>query len=122
MLEVKVAALEDLPERVSAVESQIVQLRDEMRVGFSAVHQDVDDLGATLRAETHDLGDTLRGEMRDLGDALRGEMRDLGGTLRQEMRALNEDTQNQMRVLHEDVIDRISRIGEGARRPRRRRK
>jgi chaperonin cofactor prefoldin len=29
VLEVKVAALEDLPERVSAVESQIVQLRED---------------------------------------------------------------------------------------------
>jgi phosphoglycerate-specific signal transduction histidine kinase len=111
VLEVKVAALEGLPESVSGVESQIVQLRNEMRGGFSAVHQ-----------EMHDLGETLRQEMREGQQEFRQEMRGLEGTLRDEMRALNEDTKSQMRVLHEDVIDRISRIGEGAPRSRRRRK
>jgi predicted phage gp36 major capsid-like protein len=41
VLEMKVAALEELPQRVSAVESQIVQLRDEMRGGFSAVREEM---------------------------------------------------------------------------------
>jgi predicted phage gp36 major capsid-like protein len=100
VLEVKVAALEGLPERVSAVESQIVQLRDEMRGGFSAVRE----------------------EMRTLNDDTRMEMRALNDDIRMEMRALNEDTKNQMRVLHEDVIERIARIGEGAPRSRRRRR
>ena len=76
VLEMKVAALEELPARISAVESQIVLLRDEMRSEFSAV--------------------------------------------RQEMRTLNEATSTQMRVLHEDVIDRIAKLGEGRRTPRRR--
>jgi len=111
VLEMKVAALEGLPERVSAVESQIVQLRDEMRGGFSAVHQ-----------EMRDLSSTFRGEMRGLESTLRAEMRALNDETRLEMRALNEDTKNQMRVLHEDVIDRIARIGEGAPRSRRRRR
>jgi hypothetical protein len=122
LLDVKVSALEGLPERVSAVESQIVQLRDEMRGGFSAVHQEMHELGDSLRGEMHDLGATLRQEMREGQEDLRREMRGLEGTLRGEMRVLNEDTKNQMRVLHEDVIDRIARIGEGAPRPRRRRR
>ena len=44
VLEVKVAALDGFPDRVSAVESQIVQLRDEMRGGFSAVREEMHDL------------------------------------------------------------------------------
>jgi phosphoglycerate-specific signal transduction histidine kinase len=37
VLEMNVGALEELPARMSAVESQIVQLRTEMRGEFSAV-------------------------------------------------------------------------------------
>jgi vacuolar-type H+-ATPase subunit H len=77
VLEMNVGLLEELPARVSAVESQIVQLRSEMRGEFSAV--------------------------------------------RQEMRALNEETRAEMRMLHEEVLGRISKINEG-RRPSRRRK
>jgi vacuolar-type H+-ATPase subunit H len=77
VLEMKVGSLEELPARMSAVESQIVQLRNEMRGEFSAV--------------------------------------------RQEMRALNEETRSEMRMLHEEVLDRIAKIGEGRRAPKRRR-
>ena len=45
-LEQRVAILEQLPDRVSAVESQIVQLRDEMQNEFSATRaliREVDD-------------------------------------------------------------------------------
>lgn len=76
VLEMKVAALEELPARVTAVESQIVLLRGEMHAEFSAV--------------------------------------------RQEMRELNKATNTQMRVLHEDVIDRIAKLGESRRSPRKR--
>jgi hypothetical protein len=70
VLEMKLGELEELPARVAAVESQIVQLRTEMRSEFSAV--------------------------------------------RQEMRTLTDETRAEMRVLHEEVLDRISRIREGA--------
>ena len=39
ILEQKVGVLELLPNRVTAVESQILQLRGEMRDGFSAIHE-----------------------------------------------------------------------------------
>jgi vacuolar-type H+-ATPase subunit I/STV1 len=42
-LEKRVTTLEQLPERMTAVESQIVQLRSEMRDGFSAVRQEIRD-------------------------------------------------------------------------------
>ena len=40
-LELRVTELEKLPERLTAVESQIVQLRTEMRDEFSAVRQEI---------------------------------------------------------------------------------
>jgi hypothetical protein len=41
MLERRVEILERLPDRVTAVESQIVLLRDEMRIGFSATRDEL---------------------------------------------------------------------------------
>jgi FtsZ-binding cell division protein ZapB len=78
VLEMEVGSLKELPARMSAVESQIVQLRSEMRGEFSAV--------------------------------------------RQEMRALNDETRTEMRMLHEEVLDRIAKVGEGTRPPRKRRR
>jgi len=79
-----VEILEQLPERVGALESQFVQLRNEMRAEFSA----------------------LRGEIRAGDEETRRE-------LRSEIRAGDEETQRLMRVLHEEVIPRIALIGEG---------
>jgi hypothetical protein len=45
-LDRRVKAVEQLPERVAALESQIVQLRGEMRSEFSAVRQEMRDLFA----------------------------------------------------------------------------
>lgn len=53
VLEEQMRTLKDLPEHVGAVESQILQLRTEMKDGFSAV----------------------RGEMRELRDELREDIR-----------------------------------------------
>ena len=89
---------------MSAVEAQIVQLRDEMHVGFSA------------------LSGELRSEMRAGDQGLREEIEDV----RLEMRAMHQETlmrfemQDQkiegldrhMHVLHEDLIERIARLGE----------
>ena len=69
VLEMKVEALEQLPARMSAVESQIVQLRTEMRGEFSAV----------------------RGEMREMEGRLRQEMRALNEETKAEMRTLHEE-------------------------------
>lgn len=55
MLERRVEVLEQLPERVTALESQIVQLRDEMRSEFSVT-----------RAEAHAGDEETRRYMRVL--------------------------------------------------------
>ena len=91
-LERKVEALETLPDRVTAVELQLVQLRDEMRVEFSAIRTD------------------LRGEIRTGDEETRQ-------VLRGEIRAGDEETRRYMRVLHEEVIARLALIEE-SRRPR----
>jgi hypothetical protein len=51
ILEQKVEILEKLPERVTAVEVQIVQLREEMRDGFSALRTEM----VTLNEKTETL-------------------------------------------------------------------
>jgi|KBSSwiStaDraftv2_1062776.scaffolds.fasta_scaffold165804_1 hypothetical protein len=82
MLERRTEILEQLPERVTALETQIVQLRDEMRVEFSAT-----------RAETR------AGEERMIQ------------TLRQEIRDGDEETRRFMRILHEEVLERMKFLG-----------
>jgi len=84
MLEKRVDILEQLPERVRAVELQIVQLREEFRGEFSV----------------------LRTEIRAGDEETRR-------VLREEMRELFADNQRQMRILHEDVIARIATIRQG---------
>ena len=95
-LERRMTALEELPARVGALESQIVQLRSEMRGEFSA-----------LRGEIGQVRDDLRGEMKAMGDRLE---------------AAIQESRDHARALFEDVIERLARIGEGSsHRPRRKR-
>jgi hypothetical protein len=98
ILEQNVEGLEALPERVAAVELQIVQLRTEMNAGFSA------------------LGGELRGELRAVDESLRDAIRAVDESLRAEIRTLHssdEETRRFMRILHEDVIARIAAIRLG---------
>ena len=88
MLEKRVDILEQLPERVRAVELQIVQLREDLHGEFSA------------------LATGLRSEIRAGDEETRR-------VLREEMRELFADNQRQMRILHEDVIARIATIRQG---------
>jgi predicted phage gp36 major capsid-like protein len=82
MLERRVEILEQLPERVTALEAQIVQLRDDMRAEFSVT-----------RAEAR------------AGDE------HVVRTLREEIRAGDEETRRFVRMLHEEVIERIKLLG-----------
>ena len=74
VLEMKVGSLEELPARMSAVESQIVQLRSEMHGEFSAVRQEMRDLGGTLRQEMRALNEETDRLLEELNLA---ERRDL---------------------------------------------
>jgi hypothetical protein len=68
MLERRVQLLERLPERMTALETQIVQLRDEMRVEFSAT-----------RAEARAGDEETRRFMRILYEDLVARIETLGG-------------------------------------------
>ena len=83
-LERRVEILERLPDRVTAVESQIVLLRDEMRSEFSAV-----------RAE------------------IRGGDEETRRVLTERMESLFDANERHMRLLHEDLVERIARQSEG---------
>lgn len=105
ILEKKVEALELLPHRIDALESQVVELRGEMRAEFSALRAEMAAMGQSIR-------DDLRAEMTSMGQSIRDD-------LRVEIRAGDEETRRYMRLLHEDVIARIAALDE--RRGRRRR-
>ena len=93
ILEQKVEGLQKLPARMDAVESQILQLRDEMRDEFSAIRERFE--------ETRQLARELHQEVLTRlqeGDQENGRL---------------------MRVLHEDVVARISLIQEGGGRKKR---
>ena len=128
ILERNVELFEALPARVSALESQIVQLRSEMRDEFSAVRGEMRDEFAAVRGEmragflaVRDEFAAVRGEMRDEFAAVRGEMAGMRDSLltvlRAEIREGDEETRRYMRVLHEDLVARITLLQNG-RRPR----
>jgi hypothetical protein len=98
ILEENMEQLRDVPVRLSAVESQIVQLRAEMQTGFSA-----------LRGQN----DETRGEMVRLNDETRRELVRLNDETRREMTRLNDETNAHLRVLHEEVISLIALLQEG---------
>ena len=77
-------SLGELPGRMDRMESQLLQLRTEMRDEFSAV----------------------RTEIRSGDEETRRE-------LRQEIRSGNEETRHYMRVLFEDYVGRLRVIDEG---------
>ena len=141
ILEEQVSALNQLPERVAAVETQLVAVR----VDLNSLRVDM----ATMRDELLsciDSGDrALRDEMRAGDEQTRREMHALHAEVlsrietvdlalragdeetRREMHALHqevlsrieavrasdEETRSHMRVLHEEVISRIALLQEG---------
>ena len=112
MLERGVEILEQLPDRVTALEVQIVELRGEMRAEFSATRTEA-------REGDERVLQTLREEIR-AGDerviqALRQEIHagdeHVVQTLRREIRAGDEETRRFMRILYEDLVERIGILG-----------
>ena|SRR5687768_4821454 len=91
-LEQRVTQLEKLPRRIDRIESQIVQLRTEMRDEFSAV----------------------RAEMREGFSAVTEEF----AAVRLEMRSGDEETRRYMRVLFEEYVGRMTVAGEAGARKR----
>jgi vacuolar-type H+-ATPase subunit H len=68
VLEMRVGALEELPARMAAVESQIVQLRSEMRGEFSAVRAEMRKLNEETRAEMRTLHEEVLDRIAKIGE------------------------------------------------------
>jgi hypothetical protein len=119
IVEQKVAGLEALPERMTALESQFLQLREEMRAEFSVVRNEIhagdEETQRTLRDEIRAGDEETR---RVLREEIRAGDEETRRVLREEIRAGDEETRRvvreeiaglatHMRVLHEDVLERI---------------
>ncbi len=112
MLEARDEILRQLPDRVTMVEEQIVQLRDEMRAEFSATRAEAREgdervlqtLREEIRAGDERVIQTLRQEIHA------GDERVIQ-TLREEVREGDEETRRFMRILHEDIVERIEMLG-----------
>ena len=109
-LEKTVGALTSLPgevsqlsRRVGTMESQIVQLRTEMKGEFSAVRREL----AETRDNLLEVIETGSHATQQMFDEVREDIR----AFRQETNSRFDGLGTQMRVLHEDVIERISRLG-----------
>jgi hypothetical protein len=128
-LEERVTIFDQLPARIDAVESQILQLRDELHREFSSVRGEIrtgdEGVVRTLREEIR-AGDegvvrTLREEIR-AGDegvvrTIRQEIRsgdeETRRVLRAEMRAIADEIMGQARMLYEDMNAKLTIIQEG---------
>lgn len=84
-LEKVVEPLRGLPDRMTRVEVQVLQLRTEMRGEFSAIRRDM---------------------------ATRKDLARVGRGLRRQMQGLHEDLRTRMLVLHEALVERLKILGE----------
>lgn len=98
-LEMRVTALEQLPERVDELASQISHLRNEMRVEFSAIRTEIRDGDAHV--------------IRDLEAKISSGDEETRRVLRQEIHESHDDLGRQMRMLHEDVVERLKVMQDG---------
>lgn len=113
-LEKVVEPLRGLPDRMTRVEVQVLQLRTEMRGEFSAIRSDMatsKDLarvGRGLRRQVRG----LHGKMLDLHGGLETRMLELHEDLLARMLGLHEDLHTKMLVLHEALVERVKVLGE----------
>ena len=106
-LERIVEPLRELPDRVTKVEAQIVQLRTEMRDEFSAIRRDMvtkEDLAKAVAPLA--TKDELAKAVAPL--ATKEELAKAVAPLA---------TKDEMRMLHEDLVERLKVIGEAQARP-----
>lgn len=112
-LEQQMELLTGLPERIDRLESQVLQLRHEMRVEFHEMRAEL----SASRSDSETGFAAVRAEAAAESAWVRSEF----AAVRAELRAGDEETRAQMRVLHEELISRLTLIQEGqsARRTRR---
>lgn len=112
MLEQQMQQLKDLPERVERVESQILQLRTEMKDGFSAIRGEMGELRRELREdiridveESQNLTKGLHAEAIGTAKGLHAQAMDAMKGLRAEIASVDA-------ALRRDVVSRLDRLLE----------
>src|SRR5215475_8863913 len=95
LLENEMQALRGLPDRVTSLETQMVQFRAEVRAEFSATRKE------------------LREEFREALEALRSEVNGLEKRVTAKFDAKIDELGAQMRTLHEETLARIALISRG---------
>ena len=113
-LEETVDSLRDLPERTTRlevrmgnVEMQIVQLRDEMRSGFSAMRGDIAAGRTELKEESAAIRTELKGEIA----AVRTELKGVRTELKEEIAAVRTELREDIADLSRDLSARILDVG-----------
>ena len=113
MLEKQMVEMRELPARVTNLESQFVQLRQEMRDEFSAARTE-------FRAEVQVAVNTVRDQLREQIHAASARTETLMRVLHEEtsrefgtVRDAIVETNTHMRMLHEEALSRIATVGEG---------
>jgi len=109
ILEQKVGDLQELPARMTAVESQILQLREETHVEFSAIRSRFD--GVDQRLDGADQRFVAIDKRFDAIDKRFDAIDRRFDVIDQRF----EETRRHMQMLHEDLVTRISLIREGGR-------
>jgi F0F1-type ATP synthase membrane subunit b/b' len=99
------ARTERIEGRVTNVELQVLQLRTDMRAGFSAASRELGDTRSSL-LEVIDSSSRATQKLYDEG---RKETRELLTDLRKDV---VQTLGTQMRVLHEDLVERIKVLGK----------
>lgn len=122
-LEQRVAALEqqvhewrELPDRVDRLELQIMQLRDEMRVEFSAIRSELrEDIRIGVE-ESQNLAKLLHADAiqatADVREDVMGRLLVLRNELSAEIRDGNAETRAFMRALHQETLTMIATMGK----------
>ena len=121
ILEEKVASLEELPERVARIESQILQFREENRAEHSAIRTEIRAGDEETRRFAKVLHDDLLAKLSADNAATRQYAQTLHDEVVAKLDADNQETRHHMRVLYEDLVARIAVLGEAHHRPRKRR-
>jgi signal transduction histidine kinase len=100
MLESQMQELRTVPIRLAEAESQILQLRADVRDGFSAIRMDLraelQGRVEGLRVELHHARDTLRGELGAVRDELRGELGAVRDELRGQLGAVRDELRGEI--------------------------
>jgi chromosome segregation ATPase len=121
ILEQKVGDLQVLPERVAAVESQILQLRSEMRGEFSAIREHLEQHDRKFDAvdQRFDAVDRRFEGIDQRFEESNRTMRVLHEEVLTRLKERDDERGRLMRVLHEEVLTRIALLQEDRRRKKR---